>query len=544
MRPLPEPFPTGIKIAQDNPGLRLYGMRFVKDQSLPEFVAEFMLLLFSQKRIGNNEIIGFLPDLKLIQSWPNGKSLEYKVPIKLILKLFAFFSKTDIDKRHTAHEIKYKEVIDNVKRKIRVAHGKEDKVVEALEELFVGLLGAGAERNWCARTFYPLSECLLSQEVIWNETAAKKNKQAMELSWEEMVKEDNFSRYYNTKKHNFLARGGEELYLQLCNLFSQPHTEVDRWASSIGILQEYRDLTGLYASLNKNLEVLKGKEFCGLEKIADFIEELDTETSWELRNMTGERWLSCEWCPKETWPETLLFAIELNNLLSASIDPVERIEHVITACTIQVMRTLCAQSIRYFSDIEGEEGIAPLGYLWLMSPLQAEKTMQVMAADNLERIQNVIYRALRHPELMEWEKKASEKKKKASEKKKKTDLYKEADSSYGHGLFLSLGKRLGMIIPRQGPNARMVLNDRLVRYLVMSLLKPGEKAEYPEFVNRVYAHYGMAIEGEELLEAIAWSGHPRPHQPPFEDRWFLELLRKGGFLIELSDACSIVENPF
>lgn len=540
MRPLPEPFPPGAKIDYDNPGIRLYGMRLYKDQSLPEYAAEFMLVLFSKKRVGDREINGFLPDLETLKSWPADKSLDYIAPMQLTLKLLAFFSKTDIDKRHAVHEAKYRELINNLKKKIKVANGRENQVVESLEELFAGFLGAGGDRNWCARTFFPLAECLLSQEMIWNETASKRAEKKMKLTWEETLKRDNFSTFYGTARHIFLARGGEELYLQLCNLFSRPDGEVDQWAKKAGVREEYQDLRSLYESLNKNLGVFRGQELQGLEKLANFIEELDEETLRKLKVIADQRRLSCEWCPRETWPETLLFAIELNNLLSANIDPVERIEQFITACAMQVLRALCAQSIRYFSDIEGEgsRAKAPLGYTWLMSPLQPEKSLRIVAANNLERMLFVIFRALRHPQLIEWEREACKR------KERERGLYREADTSYGHGLFLSLGKRMRLIIPRKGPNARMVLNNRLVRYLVVSLLRPGERVEYNDFLKRMYAHYGMAVEGEELLEAIAWSGHPRPSVLPFRQSWLLELLRKGGFLIDLSDACSIVENPF
>lgn len=542
MKPLPEPFPHGIEIDYDNPGIRLYGMRFYKDQSPIEYVAEFITLMFSRKIIGDVTFEEPLPDISMLLNWPSGEHLKYEsVPIRLLLKLFAFCSKTNIDKRYDFHEEKYKDLLGALKAKIKVSYGNQDEIIDALQELFAGMLGAGADRNWCARTFYPLVECLISHEVISNDKKTKENarqkaRQGEKLDWVETI--NDIYKYYNLSGHIYLARGGEELYLQLCNLFSQPQDKIKNWAHNIG-LKEYEDINDLHKSLNDGLKFLRGFQISGLNELGNFIEKLDEETWTKLKEVENNRKLKCEWCPQETWPESLFFAIELNNILAANFDPVERIEQLKYACSLQVLRTLCAQSMRYLCDYKPNYKLAnaPLGYLWIMTPIDADKALKIPAISNLTRITDVIYNSLRHPKLIEWERQARK-------SKNKENLYKQADDSHGHSMFLSLGKTIELIIPRKGPGTRLVLNDQLVRYLVSSLLKPGEQIEYRDFLQRIYIHYGMAIEGEELLEAIEWSGHPRPTVQPYQSDWFPDLLRKGGFMIELSDACSIVQNPF
>jgi len=135
-----------------------------------------------------------------------------------------------------------------------------------------------------------------------------------------------------------------------------------------------------------------------------------------------------------------------------------------------------------------------------------------------------------------------------AEKDKKTKaaaLYKEADDRYGHKLLLSLGKKFGIIVPYTGPGARFIMTDSLLRYLIIALLRPGERVPYQDFLKRMYLHYGIAVEGEHLNDALVWSDMPENNAiQPVKGSWLQEMLRASGFLTDLSDAWSIVKNPF
>ena len=61
----------------------------------------------------------------------------------------------------------------------------------------------------------------------------------------------------------------------------------------------------------------------------------------------------------------------------------------------------------------------------------------------------------------------------------------------------------------------------------------------------MYLHYGLAIEGIQLANAMQWSELPANNAMQESKRsWLAEMLRAGGFLTELSDAWSVVRNPF
>jgi hypothetical protein len=65
------------------------------------------------------------------------------------------------------------------------------------------------------------------------------------------------------------------------------------------------------------------------------------------------------------------------------------------------------------------------------------------------------------------------------------------------------------------------------------------------FKQRLYAHYGIAVDGEELSRACRWVGIPEITESRHSaGKWFETMLKAAGFLTELSDAVSLVQNPF
>ena len=158
-------------------------------------------------------------------------------------------------------------------------------------------------------------------------------------------------------------------------------------------------------------------------------------------------------------------------------------------------------------------------------------SLKETAKKNLIRMQEIIYSALRHPDIL------------TPHKLKSTDE-KKADAQ-GHELFVQLAKRIGFIVPRVGPGARMVLSDTLLRYMVLALIPPGEKRTTQSFEEQLNCHYGIAVNGKILSDAVRWTYRRETQQATtLEKNWLEGHLLAAGFLIPLSDAVSQVENPF
>jgi len=150
--------------------------------------------------------------------WPEGAEMHYAPKWRLNLKLFSFMGASRLDSRHETHRQHYRELLSHLRANTRVLDsGAEDDVLRTLENLLLGFQGAGSGRTWCAQSFLPICPGTLAGETIWNETVARRRRPS---DWDSVVGE--LKTYFSTDKHKFLARGGEVLYLQVCN---SPPTE-------------------------------------------------------------------------------------------------------------------------------------------------------------------------------------------------------------------------------------------------------------------------------------------------------------------------------
>lgn len=539
---LPQPFPRFGEDEPYNPAIRLFGRRFVKEQTVVEYLSELLSIVFSDKWIFSDELIESpLPSLQVLRKWSNPAGatppLHYRPKIRLNLKLFSFLGCSPVSKRHDIHRKHYRQLTTKFRESIKSHDRTQEEIRECIEDLLRGFQGAGFGRTWCAQTFYPVSSGLLTQETIWNVTTARENNVG---SWEESVADSNFNKYYSTTRRDFLARGGEVLYLQLCNALSIENKHISAFIRDARpfFSDDEVDLSILHSSLQNGFLKLYGSCTEPLNHLVDYIESFDKDTYVHI-NKDSKR-LTCEWCPRDSWPEGYLFAVELNRLLSAKLDPVDKLELVMTGCALQVLRSLCAQSARYAQEATNSVKDAPLGYAWIFSsPSSSSKQQRLASRRNLRVTQGLIQKALRVDALQEYIRDG------LKDDQKVKARYVEADNRYGHKMFRSLGTNLGIIIPRRGV-ARFVMTERVLRYMVMALLRPGERRTYDEFLERLYYHYGIAIERSQLEDATIWSGLPANDyvQSGENESWLSQMLRAAGFLTELSDACSIVHNPF
>ena len=177
----------------------------------------------------------------------------------------------------------------------------------------------------------------------------------------------------------------------------------------------------------------------------------------------------------------------------------------------------------------------PLGYVWAVSdPAGHHTALKQISRRNVNAVQRTIYDAIRHPDIQGQFQQAE-----------LDRVYKEADSRYGHKLFLTVAKRIGLVVPKRGSGARFVLNEKLLRYLVLATIRPGERIALETFKELLLAHHGLAIDEERIGRSCEWSGMPRLTTLGGQtDGWLIEMLDASGMLIRLSDSCSLVMNPF
>ncbi|NCC97307.1 MAG: hypothetical protein EOM02_10750, partial [Synergistales bacterium] len=221
-----------------NPGILLFGRRFFGDQTNLELLIEFLLVGTSRKRLGSSERRGeyieeegtsdFLPPQGFLSNLKD-VPLEYAPKARLNLKLFSFFGASRVDSRHETHREHLQELDRSLQDRIE-SWEKPENVAKTLESLFLGFHGEGGGRTWCAQSFLPLCPELITSEVIWNEKEALRKSPS---DWNEVLAK--YKTFFDVNKHRFLARGGEVLFLQLCNALSRDPQEVSSWLDNSGL---------------------------------------------------------------------------------------------------------------------------------------------------------------------------------------------------------------------------------------------------------------------------------------------------------------------
>jgi hypothetical protein len=511
------------------PAIQLLGRRFLKDQTTVEYLAEFLLVATSPKSIG----VEVFPVVRDIST-----ELTYTPKLGLSLKFFTFFATSKLETRHVGHQETFQHSIDTLKGSINKL-GKEDQLylLRALQGLLAGFAGITQSRTWATQTFMPVCRSLLSREVMWAHGRARKSNTK---DWGEL------SQYFEINKHNFMARGGEVLYLQLLNLFNTedllPLKELLSTPAYLHLLSGQQDLKDSLLSTRRSIATGLDKCLDGLEptlgRIAQFIASSwgSLESSEDNANNRLHGPSTCGWIPTNTITESFLFSWELENTLSAEIDPLEKIEILRVLCSLQVMRTICFRTAAHAKNMK-KVGFAG-GYCWVPSiDKQLNDEVYKLSCRNYDALENMIRTVMLTPSVF------------CSHPygRNKDEVQNSIENSViqTQGILRKLGKSLGLIVPQSGRNMHFSLPTDIVRTLVVALIPPGKRVSLDVFESRIFHHFGIAVGGKWLAEAANWTLPQSPQKSNWGDlSWFTELLKSGGYLLPLSDAISIVQNPY
>ncbi|MDD5678851.1 MAG: hypothetical protein PHW60_12815 [Kiritimatiellae bacterium] len=518
---------------ESNPAIQLFGKRLFNDQSPIEFLVELLLIVTSSKRIGRatTDFTTPLPSPKDLSKWQVTEELMYSPKARLNLKLFAFIGASRLDSRHQTHREHYKDMVQGLRDKIRVAEaGGENDVLRTLQNLFLGFQGAGFGRTWCAQSFMPVCKGLLAGETIWNETAARREPPS---DWDDVL--SRLQIYFTMNKHRFLARGGEVLYLQMCIALKQKAKEIREWAESSGICLEPKEADPVYLheELQRELDNLMGHCPQTVTDIAEFLDSgVESETS-RTTDYTGTdpRLVAAGYCPADTWREGYLFAVDLLRLCQADLDVIERLQLLETACAMQVLRNLAAQSIRHCPT---EHQTTWPGYrLAVSAPDERNSAVKRISRHTAKMVEKLIYRAIRCDDV-----------ELPTDQAEREKILKEADKRYAGKLFVGLAKRIGLLVPRRGAGVRFTLNEQLLRLLVVTTVPIGGRLTYDRFKELVEARHGLVFDGDGFTRASSWvDGSDQPVVGSGIDTWLQDMLDAAGLLIHLSDSCALVVNP-
>jgi hypothetical protein len=502
---------------QKNPAILLYGRRFYKDQTPVEYLAEFLLAFTSPKNENGEGEYQFRLLLE------NGAEPQYWPENRVALKLFSFFSISKLETRHEIHRRAYLDALDTLTKQISGTSTERDETIRLIQSLFCGFVGVAKNRTWVTYSFLPASTSLLANEVGWEHPRALKNNHQIS-NWES-------SKPFFGRFRNFMARGGELLFLQLANLFSNSKKYCE---NELLLKAEYSHLKPRVLELHSRVEV--GLSSMLQESIGQ-IGGLVTFIEGSLKNYAIDfkpKSTKLGWVPEVTRTEALLFAIEIDNICLSNISALDKLELLQTLCSMQVLRSLCFQARRADATEKKSKKFAG-NYVWIVADSESKlnSPMRQMAQTSFNKIEALLYRSVRAPIL-----------RKNGNPVEPKDIKNGDDNTFR--LFKKFSKELSLVIPRTGTGQRFSLNQKLLRFLVAVLIKPGERIRLTHFYERVFAHYGIALGGEQLTVALNWIGSEtggESYAVSSSTAWVEDALQQGGFLVELSDAVSMVKNP-
>lgn len=508
-----------LKADKANPAIRLYGRRFYKDQTPTEYLAEFLLAFSSPKLRNGDGAFQFAIPLE------NGKTEPCYYPEdRVALKLFSFFPTSRLETRHVVHRASY---IDSLKKIESVFNnnGEKQEAVQLLQSLLNGFVGASSNRTWVTNCFLPASAALLSREVNWEHVKAGRAKKGEVDSWDSSLK------YFSDNLRNFMSRGGELLFLQLVNLFEELEKQGFNDLLNLPFYAHLKPrLNNLKLTIEGNIKSLIDDSSSNLESVVNIIEG----TLSDYRINEQKKASSLGWVPKSSRTEALLFASEIENICSSSVGSLDKLDFLQTLCCMQVMRTLCFQARRIDDSVSVTEGFVG-DYVWIVANPNETTTgvIRKMAQNSFSVIESMLFRVLRNPAITTNGVVFSD-----------NDFKNGDDNGFRH--FTKFAKEIGLVVPRQGQGTRFVLHQGLLRFLVAALIRPGERIRLNQFYQRIFSHYGIAIGGDQLKVALQWigkEGDGDTYAVASSSTWVEEALKQGGFLVELSDAVSMVTNP-
>lgn len=515
-------FPQNTAVGGDgkdktNAAIRLYGRRLYKDQTPVEYLAEFLLVFLSPK--GNEK--------EYEKSFMLDESSEpcYWPEDRLALKLFSFFPSSKLETRHSIHQKTYLEALELLRKKIEGSSEEKDETIRILQNLFSGFTGVAKNRTWVTYSFLPAAESFVSRELAWKHTQAQKD--AALSNW------DSAKQYFSHNGHLFLARGGEVLFLQLAHLFSEHATSSDLIAA-VKEKKGYEHLTELKVSeLQKSLETGISALFTGSIQKIDHLSAFVEETLSDINRLGEPKDSKLGWVSRATAPEAFLFACELNNICSSAMSGLDKLELLQTLCCLHVLRSLCFQAHRVDEVQKSTNGFVG-NYTWIVSnpdsaPGDADRKLSQASFD---RTESTLYRVLRIVNEVYDEGGAG------------TELTQADD--HGFKIFRKIAKEIGLVIPKTGQGQRFVMTPLIMRVLVAATVRPAERIRLTTFYERVFAHFGIALADQQLSQAMTWLSEEDElvdYSVNKDSLWLEEGLKQGGFLVELSDAVSMVHNP-
>ena len=492
-------FPVNADIGRksddlSNLSIALLGNRIHCDQTLYEYLIEFLLVFASAKdEAGNGKLRFHTAD----EAFAN--KMKYHIAPQTALRRFVFYNNSKQESRSRIDTIANDKHWEYLRES--TLNGEED--IDLIHDLLHSYAIVTRNRGWYAQALLPVAPQLLLTDL-----QGIKNRQKATWTLFDHQVDDGF----DFDKHNFLARGGQVIYLHL--------------------LQGLMESDALGGDDRSVIERLLGNMFdCSGREVgilADFVErkwEANRENEFKLKAF------NMGYIQDDYAVRSVRFVKEIRNFLSCNIHPIARIELLAQGLVLSLLRVI---------HIVAEKKLDPNGNepLWVldMSGMGGTSNIARLASASFMSAYNSFISAM-------------------------AKIYDENNGAIGNrfdalqkgkqdtaDIFKNLGKEIKIVVPPRGGNERFSMSESVARYLVLALVEPGTKITFDSFLRRLYDHYRMVIGPEQYrkaLDAGNWkAGENMTDYFEINARCFQDFLKQCGFVRDLSDATAIVENPY
>ena len=212
-------FPLRAKPEEsENPAIRIYGNRFHGDQTVYEYLIEFLLVFASAKTKSKDGNGNVTLENKLRFHADTDAELSYFVEPRNGFRRFVFYEQAKKTRQIPADEKAYKAIRDILKKRVDAdREGYDEIFLNAARDLFYGYAVVLKKRSWCAQELLPLCpEMIFCEQMPMDNVranGAEKWKEFEEVKKSGHDIDETFAdASFDYNRHNFLARGGELYY--------------------------------------------------------------------------------------------------------------------------------------------------------------------------------------------------------------------------------------------------------------------------------------------------------------------------------------------
>lgn len=500
-----------------NLSTQIWGHRFKDGQRGPEYVLEFLNVLF-----GTNYCLN-------ADCYFRNRAVN--------LRKFVFEGVKEGSKRETA------QLEDNQKYGLYEKIPDEEKVEvirDFLRNLEIPLIdgrGKESDRSWYARSLYPLHESLLFFEL-----RTKGNS----VSYE----------------RNFYARGGELYYLMISyGTINYPELRESIENRFKLILQKNVSVEKIVNSLQSALGDYK-----------------NNEEKYPLKQNSEDK--EYPYLPVTEHPLFEQFSQELNQLLLIDVDVYEMFKFLISLVCFQLLRYMYDRTkvnefnpIEFFFDCldgKNEQVLKTSATTFRNNELLIKNKFEDhfrahflnLIGDRESVTRNLSNWKSNNEmffELMGLKKLQSKKKRIINTLMKCSDYddvslklfntVKEVTSDqfkqHQQPIVRTISRDGGIGNFKTGTNYRYIMTDTFLQTLVFINLSPNEAIEFSEFLDKIYKKYGFII-GEIQAKESGLYERSRLNISYYQknEQALRNKLKKNGLLIEFSDATAMIRNPY